>query len=999
MQGLLRSYFGEMRATIERHGGTVEKFIGDAVVAAFGVPEAHEDDALRACRAALEMQERMVPLNVDLERRFGTSIAIRVGVNTGEVLADPDTMVTGDPVNVAARLEQAAEPGEVLLGELTYRLVRDVVRVEAMEPLAAKGKAEPVLGYRLLEIDQRGALTRRAVAPLAGRTDELDLLERELETALAEKTCRLVTVEGEPGVGKSRLLAEFAARIEMRARVVRGSCLSYGEGITYWAVGQIVRELSGIRDDHSREQALALIEAHARGVPNGKVVAAKIAQLLGFAEGDATAPETAWAIRHFLIAQAGKVPLVVLVDDIQWAEPALLDLVAGLPGAIADASLLIVCLARPELLEHRPEWQVALLLEPLGRADLDTLLASLLGDTDTGVRARLAQASAGNPLFAEELVAMLLDEGVLRVESGVCALTGDLETVTLPATLQTLLAARLDRLDRGARDTLERGAIEGEVFHRGAVVELSHPDARLSVTADLEALAEKGFVRPAAASFAGEAAFRFKHILVREATYQATAKKLRAVLHESFAGWLEQLAGERIYEYEEILGYHLEHSYRYRTELGPADEETRALGVRAAHRLASSGRRAFARGDLGAATNLLSRASALLPSDSRERIELVPDLVESLFQGARIEEAEALLEDAVEAVERLGDDRLSALVNVHRAKLMFTIDPGWLARALAEAERAVPVFESLGDDLALTRAWGVISEVNHARGHGSAAGMAAERGLFHAERAGDKRHQGKHRTRRTALAHSGFVPLKEVEEALKSDLDWAQEAGDLWPEAIALLTLGLVRRARGDPVKGNELLSRGNSILADLGMGFFVAGYTGSWIWWLTDDPVVAEAQLRQSYETLAEAGERAVLSTVAANLAEALYRQERYDEAEDMCSACATAADADDVVTQTLVRTARAKILARRRMPAKADAVAREAVALAGETDFVDLRGDSLLALGEVLRLTGRPDEAADTMRDALALWEAKENVVFASRTRRLLAELGAPVPARPST
>jgi class 3 adenylate cyclase len=424
VRGLMLAYFEEMRVALERHGGTVEKFVGDAVLAVFGVPEAHEDDALRACRAALEMKERAEILNEDLQRRFGTRIALRLGVNTGEVIAgDPSsrqTFVTGDAVNVAARLEQAAQGGEVLIGDPTYRLVRGAVRVEAVEPLSAKGKSEPVPAYRLLEVTAVGPAARRLGTPFTGREAELALLERELEAVVSECECRPVTIVGEPGVGKSRLVAEFVERVGGRARVVRGTCLSYGEGITYWAIGQIVRELARVTDGHSPREARALIESLVAGLPNGTAVATNVAQLLGLADGAATADETAAAIRDVLAAGAREEPLVVVVDDIQWAEPTLLDLLACLPERLAEAPIMLLCLARPELPEHRPDWQATVHLEPFVGHDVDSLLEALLGAAPADVRARLAAASGGNPLFVEELVAMLEDEGVLRVAYGIC---------------------------------------------------------------------------------------------------------------------------------------------------------------------------------------------------------------------------------------------------------------------------------------------------------------------------------------------------------------------------------------------------------------------------------------------------------------------------------------------------------------------------------------------------------------------------------------------------
>ena len=995
VRSLMLSYFHEMRGALERHGGTVEKFVGDAVLAVFGVPEAHEDDALRACRAALEMQARLAVLNEQFERRVGRSIALRIGVNTGEVVAGDassrETFVTGDPVNVAARLEQAAGPGEVLLGERTYRLVRGAVRAEPVPPLEAKGKSEPVQAYRLLEVSSVGPVPRRAGTPFAGRADQLQLLGREFDAVVARRECRLVTVVGEPGVGKSRLTAEFVAQIGARARVVRGRCLSYGEGITFWAVGEIVRELAGIHDEHSVAQARALVEAHVEGAANVPVVAAKIAQLLGLAEGSATAPETEWAIRHFLRAQAGTRPLVVIVDDIHWAEPTLLGLLAGLPAAITDAPILLLCLARPELLEQGPHWQVAVRLEPLGGRDIDALLESLLGDTPPAVRERLAQASAGNPLFAEELVGMLLDEGVLSRVGGVCLLDGDLDALALPASLHALLSARLDRLDGEARATLARGAVEGEVFHSGAVVELSDLPWRPAVPGDLQRLADKDLVRSAPASFVGETAYRFKHILVRDAAYRETAKSLRAALHEQFAHWLERMAGERVIEHEEILGYHLEQSHRYRTELGAADDEVRVLGDRAANRLAAAGRRAIARGDVGAAANLLGRAAALFAAGSRGRIEVLLDLVEPLAVSGSASEAETLAAQAIRSAEQLGDEHLLTRARIEEAWLVVYTqgERSTEASTLREAEEGIPAFERLGDDTGVARACEVVAMVHYYYGRLSEAAAASERGFLHAERARDAQQQGNHRLVRTVAAQWGFTPLDRVEAMLEDDLAWARETGSLGVEAKTTLRRAVVRVARGDPVEGEELFARGMSHCSDLGMSLWAAGFVGCWIWGLTDDPLFAELQLRASYDALAEAGRLNVLSTVATIFAECMVRQERYAEADDLLDVAAEAGAEDDFVTQVRLRAGRAKLFARRGDLNGAEAVAREAVALAEQTEYIDLRGDALLALGEVLQLGGSRSEGAEAMRAALTLWEAKGNVAHAARTRTLLAEL----------
>jgi tetratricopeptide (TPR) repeat protein len=599
------------------------------------------------------------------------------------------------------------------------------------------------------------------------------------------------------------------------------------------------------------------------------------------------------------------------------------------------------------------------------------------------------KASAGNPLFVEELVAMLVEEGVLRPENGSWALERELDSVALPASLNGLLGARLDRLDDGVRGVLERGAIEGELFHRGAIAELSAPEERLSVPAQLETLAGKDYVLPAEASFGGEAAFRFRHILIREAAYGATAKKLRAELHERFAGWLERIAGDRIGEYEEIVGYHLEQSFRYRSELGPVDDEARALGGRAARRLGAGGRRASARGDLEAAISFLTRAAALLPAESRERIELLPDLIEALYEAGRLEDAETHSAEGIEAVEALRDEHLIALARVQRAWFKAHADPGWSEWALAEAERAIPVFERAGDDGALARAWETVFAVHWLRGKLTAARAAAERGFAHAERSGDERQQGRLRIAMTAAGGFGFLPQDEVAEEMERDLAWARRTGSLWLEALLIQAMGTVQARRGDPRGGEKLIALGMSTIADLGMRLFAAGLVPNWIWHVTDDPVVAEARLRESYNALLEAGDKAMAGSVAASLGEALYQQGRYEEAEEMVRVGEGTAAADDIYLQVLWRAVRAKVLARRELLGEAEALAREALALAYESEYVDARSDAQLALAEVLRLAGRAAEAAEAVEAARALHEAKGNVLQVERARIFLAEL----------
>ena len=989
VRSLMFAYFQEMRWALERHGGTVEKFVGDAVLAVFGVPEAHEDDALRACRAALEMQARLPSLNDEFEQRFGTRIVLRIGVNTGEVIAgDPssrETFVTGDPVNVAARLEQAAEPGEVLVGEATFRLVRHAVRAKAVAPLTAKGKSEPVFAYRLLKVIDTRPEPLRARTPFTGRGEHLDLLEREFHTAVADSEVRLVTVVGEPGVGKSRLVAEFVSRVGTRARVARGACLSYGEGITYWAVGQIVRDVVGINDEHSIAEAQALIEAHVDDLPNATAVAATIGQVLGLAERAATPSETAWAIRQFLAASAGDHALVVLVDDIHWAEPTLLDLLADLPAA-ADAPILLLCVSRPELLEHRPDWPVAVRLEPLGQKDVDTLLESLLGTPQPDVRTRIAMASAGNPLFVEELVGMMLDDGVLRLEGGVCTVEGDLDALALPVSLNALLGARLDRLEPEARSTLERGAIEGETFHQGAAVELSPPLTRSSVPTHLASLARKDLVHPAAGSFAGEAAFRFKHILVRDTTYRATAKSLRAALHEQFAKWLERVAGERVAEYEEILGYHLEQSYRYRTELGPADDEIRALGDRAAARLSAAGHRAYARGDMDAASSFFAAAEELA-SVPFQRAEY------ALLRGMVAQEAMAFT-TADEVLSRVraqavnegwrgieaGADLGLAALSLHTGAQPPT------ARLREIGARALAMFEELADDRGAAAALVFLARERLLGLHWADVESLLSRALAPAERSGDGRLEA---TVLVGLARAAVFGPRPAEDAVARCEMLLARARAIGPTAAASISmmLAVLEASLGNSARARALGKEGRAVMEELAPGAVLSfgHYTGL-ASLIAGDPEHAEQELRFIGELLEERGERGIASTVAALRARALVELERFEEAKPLAELALQWAAADDIVSHAYAWGALARCQAARGRTREALESAQKAVELSSTGDFLNGRGDALFDLAIVLDAAGDRQGARESAAEALALYGAKGNIQTSKRVALLL-------------
>ena len=557
LRRVMMRYFETSRSVLERHGATVEKFIGDAVMAVFGVPAVHEDDALRATRAALELRREVATLGIDL----------RIGVNTGEVVADEgETLVTGDAVNVAARLEQAAAPGEILLGDATHRTARDYLRAEPVAPVDAKGKSEAVSAWRLLEVlDDAPAFTRPIPGPFVGRRDELAVLVATFRRAVETGAAQRITVLGVPGIGKSRLARELVQEVSGEARITVGRCLAYGDGITYWPLAEIVRATAG----HDRD-------AVAR-IARDQMVADRVAAIAGVGGVGGTKEETQWAARRYLEALASERPLVVVIDDLHWAEPTFLDLVEYVAD-FAAAPILLLCTARADLLDARPAWTaprpnaVVLALDPLTDEDAATLAAGV----DDATRGRILDAAEGNPLFVEQLIAF-------RAEGG--------DELDLPPTLNALLAARIDSLPPAERIVIERASVEGRLFHRGSVVELATEPVRPDVTAHLLALVRKEFVRPDRAQLPGDDGYRFVHVLVRDAAYESMAKELRADLHERFAGRLERVAGDRLGELEEILGYHLEQTALYRRALELPDEGEAAARAAASPSSGSSSAR------------------------------------------------------------------------------------------------------------------------------------------------------------------------------------------------------------------------------------------------------------------------------------------------------------------------------------------------------------------------------------------------------------------------
>jgi class 3 adenylate cyclase/tetratricopeptide (TPR) repeat protein len=922
LQGLLARYFERMKGIVEAHGGSVEKFIGDAVMAVFGVPVAHEDDALRACRAATEMRDALPELGVEG----------RIGVNTGEVLANTgERLATGDAVNVAARLEQAAQPGEVLMGVETHGLVGAAVEVGEERWLELKGKRQPTAAYPLIAVHELAE--RSHASPFVGRERELEQLADAWDRALAASGCELVTVVGDAGVGKSRLVAEALAKIE--ARIVRGRCLSYGEGITYWPVVEVLKQLDA--------------------VPSEESAAEVVRSLLRETDTVAGTDEIAWAFRKLLEEQA---PLVVCFDDIQWGEETFLDLIESTALLSSGAPLLLVCMARPELLDRRPRWLAPLRLNPLPEEEARTLVGDSVPDE---VRGRIVRASGGNPLFLTEMVA-LRDEGDSEVE--------------VPPTLRALLAARLDQLDETERRVLECGAVEGELFHRGPIQALTPEETE--VTPRLAALVRRELVHPDRPQLPREEAYRFRHLLIRDAAYDALPKATRADLHRRFADWLLD-HGRDLVELDEMLGYHLEQAYLYGVELGAPQEE---LARRACERLASAGRRAHLRGDLNATINLLERSCGLL-SPEQQDIQLETDLSDALFSGGFPVEAEELLRNAADRAASRGDTRGALLARLGQTAVLLYTDPeGQVTQALALANEAIPLFEAAGDERGLIRAWIAIGWVEHNFCRWAARNAAFEKALAHANRARDERLA----LWLTSQIGAGYLWGPEPAE---EGLQWYESR----PEAVRTRPdrLAVLEAMRGRFDEARELLAEAQARTEELGQGLEL-GRQGETAWFVEirgGDPVAAEAALRKACQLLEQMGERSALSTQAGELGHVLCALNRHDEAEQWARKSRNLGGGDDILTQMLWRQVLAKVQARRGELEEATRLAREAVELGEKTDMLIAIGLAHLDLAEVLEQAGRSDEAGQEVKKALELFGRKGDLPMAEQARMHLKEL----------
>jgi DNA-binding SARP family transcriptional activator len=972
--GVVNEYLvSGLTAVFERHGGRLAASDGEHLMGVFGATMVHEDDALRAARASLEAREALTGEAGALPRRYGLSVVYRFGLVTDEALVGGSGPLgfAGDVAHRAVILAEAAEPGQILISQQTQQLAAGAIETE-----------DAGHGRFLLRSVHAGLrpLAVRLDAPLVGRGEEMRRLEAAYARATGERVTMTVTVIGEAGLGKTRLVQEFTDGLGREARVLTGRCLSYGEGITFWPLREVVRQAGDGDDSPERIKALLAGEADSAGV------AEQLYRALGpGTQGRTAAAEIFWAARRFLETLARRHPLLIVFEDMHWAEPTFLDLVESLALQPGEAPIAMVCIARPELLDQRPAWAaesdrtVSVQLTPLGEDPAAALLDSLSGGyrIAPSTRARLIDTAGGNPLYLEQLAVSLSEQSASDIRPA------------LPPTIQALLSARLQRLGPGASSVLVRAAIIGKDFSEREIRELLPVEARAPLSRNLQTLLTKGLVQRGPGRSAYDE-YSFRHILIQEAAKGSIPKSLRAELHHRYADWLETDAPDSFLARSEILGYHLEQSVRYRTELWPADPESGALSRRAAAHLETAGFAAHDRGDDVAAVNLLDRAAALLPGDDPDLARLYTSLGTALIEAGQFEKARAALDQAQRITAAHGDELQHAHARVEALLLHLRVNPGEaavdIARALPELRRE---FEASHDDLGICRTLQLEAALHWDHSRSGAAEYAWQRAAKCARKLNDRRQLADILAWLASAALWGPTPAPE---GIQRCGDYLDEIGN-HPigKAEILLHLAGLHAMQDDFATAQATLDTAKSLLETLGPTMTAAIIQpAALIAMLAGDPVAAEVYLRLEYDSLYSMGERRVLSTTAAKLARAIAAQgpSRYEEAIGLITMSQEAAADGDLSPRALSQGLYARILADRGRYREAEELARSAADLAARTDLLSHHADILLELAHVLAAAGQVTEAHSAATQALDLYQRKGNLPGARESLRHLTQ-----------
>jgi class 3 adenylate cyclase len=937
----VQTFFERVSHCVVTHGGIVEKFAGDAVMAAFGIPQAHEDDAERAVRAGLAILDAVDELE----------LAARIGVESGEVVADDSdsTFATGEAVTLAARLEQFAEPGQLLIGPAAHRLTLGRIEVEDVGPVDLKGLDKQIWAWRAVGTNGSGDRPRAQQAPLVGRDSELELLVNTYERALRDKRAHLFTIYGEPGVGKSRLAHEFSETLE-GATVLSGRSLPYGEGVTYWPLAEMVKCAAGIVDDDPLDVAIDKLRISCEDEV--------VADLLGLASGvleavhsERSQQEIAWAAREWAQRLALEQPLVLIFEDIHWAEEPLLDLLEHLATWVREAPLLLVSLARPELLDIRPGWgggrvrATAIELEPLGEVDSEELVDALMigGELSAEERQEVLAKTDGNPLYLEETVRMLAEGsgGIGRI----------------PDTLQALIAARIDRLAPEAKALLQRAAVIGRTFWQGALERLSPELESLEEPLDDLLLREFLLAEPRS-SITGETAYKFKHVLIREVAYSGLSKSARAEHHARFAEWLKERAGEELLE---IRAFHLDRATALLTELdGSAPVE---LQREAAEALAEAGLRAFAREANRSARQLFVRSVELEPTLRRRYLAArAADRLSDLPAVSR--EMEEVLAAAIEAGDRWTQGR--ALVTLAEAVVLRDAD---VLAAEEMIDKALEVLEP--EDLTgRFRALRASATIAWTRGDLAKEERVMQEAIYLARQAGRKDFESV-AADELASVYLARLELDRAAPLIEQAILLAEESGSAEARGRALRFAGQLHLYRRELDDADAALASAREYLAEAGAAWAL-GRTINYAAWVArhkGDLPKAERLYRESIRILAPLEDRATLCESQRGLAELLLVQGRVDEAERFALAARETVGPHDVTSLSTTTMSLGLVRAAQGLDEEAEQLLREAYETIAVSEHRMHQVETLESLVQFLRERDRDDEAADfeARRDGL--------------------------------
>jgi len=948
---LVSRYAITAQRVIGQHGGTGEMLATGDVSAIFGVPLAHEDDALRAVRGAVQLRDRLEAIDGDLEPR--------IGISTGEVFVSGQELTapaTGAVLNVAKRLEAAAAAGEIVLDANTVRLVSQAARVDTLEPLQV-GEEPPIGVWRLLDVVEGApAIPRRFEAALVGRQDELLMLRQAFEASRSDAHCRLLILAGEPGVGKTRLAREFVSEVAPDATALTGKCVAYGEGASWLPV----REVLSAAGADTRNALDFLLSAE----PDGRSIARSLAAALGLAQESVDLEELKWAFCRFVEVLGEQRPLVVVIDDVQWAHPAVLDVIEALHQR-AEAPLLLLCLSRPELLEQRTEWNHwALDLPPLAEPEIGELVDCLDTNLDSRTRDRVIELAEGNPLFAEQLVIYTQED--------------DARALSLsPPSIEALLASRLDLLHDHERALLQAAAVLGRDFDRTAVLDMFRDaDAESS----LARLVAKGLIH---ASNSGTS-LGFHHALMRDVAYSSLPKAIRAELHQLAA---EQVDGDDDGAHE-VVGYHLEQAYRYRVELNPLDETATLLAARAAERLLIAAQQARDRGVLTGAEDLTSRALVLLPHGNTYRCRALVDLASILAAAGEVTRADELRKDAEIEAGVAEDGAMLAEITLARVEARILGDRTLAMRdALAIAEAALADLERLGDEARTVSALRFVGNLHAWLGRSDEAERvwltALERGRHVDPRVRDEI--------RLWLVWNSWWGSLPADQGIKRCDDFLREAATNRLEATAHVVRGVLAGFQGRFDEARADIVEGRNLFAEIGSRLDWAGSA-----MLEGDSELLAGEPQAAYDALAEGGrvlaeftETGFVATTLALQAQAALELARENEAVELAEEAEQDATEDDFEPLTRVCIVKARVLGRQSDLRQAKLLIQEAAGLVEPTNYTMLHADVCLADAEISRLAGRPEDARAALKRALALAEAKKNSVVASRIRaKLLAQ-----------